>query len=291
MSISGQNLSIVIVTLKSEKVIHQCIKSINKNIPIIVIENSDNSEFKANLEANYINVKCILSKENLGMGAGNNIGIKSAETDYVFIINPDVTLENNTLDELFLASKFLSDFSIISPISSNIDFPNYGKLKKEKIFNEENKPFKVDYVDGYAMLFNKKKFKDNFYFDENFFLYMENNDLCMRVINDGGSIFVVPKAKINHTGANTVDSRFIEEIEFSRNWHWIWSKFYFNKKHFGFFRAIKVCLSTYFTSLLKFSFYLIIKNSFKKKIYFNRASGFYNALLGRASWYRPNLKD
>ena len=291
MSISGQNLSIVIVTLKSEKVIHQCIKSINKNIPIIVIENSDNSEFKANLEANYINVKCILSKENLGMGAGNNIGIKSAETDYVFIINPDVTLENNTLDELFLASKFLSDFSIISPISSNIDFPNYGKLKKEKIFNEENKPFKVDYVDGYAMLFNKKKFKNNFYFDENFFLYMENNDLCMRVINDGGSIFVAPKAKINHTGGNTVDSRFIEEIEFSRNWHWIWSKFYFNKKHFGFFRAIKVCISTYFTSLLKFSFYLIIKNSFKKKIYFNRASGFYNALLGRASWYRPNLKD
>ena len=291
MSISGQNLSIVIVTLKSEKVIHQCIKSINKNIPIIVIENSDNSEFKANLEANYKNVKCILSKENLGMGAGNNIGIKSAETDYVFIINPDVTLENNTLDELFLASKFLSDFSIISPISSNIDFPNYGMLKNEKIFNEKNKPFQVDYVDGYAMLFNKKKFKDNFYFDENFFLYMENNDLCMRVINDGGSIFVAPKAKINHTGGNTVDSRFIEEIEFSRNWHWIWSKFYFNKKHFGFFKAIKVCVSTYFTSLLKFSFYLIIKNSFKKKIYFNRASGFYNALLGRASWYRPNLKD
>ena len=291
MSISGQNLSIVIVTLKSEKVIHQCIKSINKNIPIIVIENSDNSEFKANLEANYKNVKCILSKENLGMGAGNNIGIKSAETDYVFIINPDVTLENNTLDELFLASKLLSDFSIISPISSNIDFPNYGMFKKEKIFNEKNKPFQVDYVDGYAMLFNKKKFKDNFYFDENFFLYMENNDLCMRVINDGGSIFVAPKAKINHTGGNTVDSRFIEEIEFSRNWHWIWSKFYFNKKHFGFFKAIKVCVSTYFTSLLKFSFYLIIKNSFKKKIYFNRASGFYNALLGRASWYRPNLKD
>mgnify|MGYP006132807871 FL=1 len=132
MSISGQNLSIVIVTLKSEKVIHQCIKSINKNIPIIVIENSDNSEFKANLEANYINVKCILSKENLGMGAGNNIGIKSAETDYVFIINPDVTLENNTLDELFLASKLLSDFSIISPVSSNIDFPNYGMFKKKK---------------------------------------------------------------------------------------------------------------------------------------------------------------
>ena len=291
MSISGQNLSIVIVTLKSEKVIHQCIKSINKNIPIIVIENSDNSEFKGDLETNYKNVKCILSKENLGMGAGNNIGIKSAETDYVLIINPDVTLQSDTLDELFLASKLLSDFSILSPTSSNINFPNYGMFNEKKKLEEKNTPFKVDYVDGYAMIFNKKKFKNNLYFDENFFLYMENNDLCMRVINEGGSIFVAPKAKINHAGGKTVDPRFVEEIEFSRNWHWVWSKFYFNKKYFGLFRAIKETILTYLSSILKILFYTITKNNFKKKIYINRASGFYNALLGRASWYRPNLKD
>ena len=291
MSISGQNLSIVIVTLKSEKVIHQCIKSINAKIPIIIIENSNNSKFKADMEASYKNVRCILSKENLGMGTGNNIGIKMAVTDYVFVINPDVILETKTLDELFHASELLSDFSILAPASSDINFPNYGMLEERKIFNEKNKPFQVDYVDGYAMLFNKKKFKNNLYFDENIFLYMENNDLCKRVINEGGSIFVAPKAKINHLGANTVDSKFNEEIEFSRNWHWIWSKFYFNKKHFGLLRAIKVCILTYFSSLLKFSFFFIIRNHFKKKIYFNRASGFYNALLGRASWYRPNLKD
>ena len=64
MSISGQNLTIVIVTLKSEKVIHNCIKSINKNLPIIVVENSNNIEFKTNLEKTYANVKCILSDNN-----------------------------------------------------------------------------------------------------------------------------------------------------------------------------------------------------------------------------------
>ena len=50
MSISRQNLSIVIVTLKSEKVINQCIESIGSDIPIIVVENSLNSTFKNNLE-------------------------------------------------------------------------------------------------------------------------------------------------------------------------------------------------------------------------------------------------
>ena len=101
MSISRQNLSVVIVTLKSEKVIYKCIDSINQDIPIIVVENSSNQKFKQDLESKYKNLKCILSKSNLGMGAANNIGIKSSSTDYVLILNPDVILQNNTLDEIF----------------------------------------------------------------------------------------------------------------------------------------------------------------------------------------------
>ena len=76
MSLSGQNLSIVIVTIKSEKVIHDCIKSIDQNIPIIIVENSNNYEFKKNLESQYKNLKCVITEKNLGMGAANNKGIK-----------------------------------------------------------------------------------------------------------------------------------------------------------------------------------------------------------------------
>ena len=291
MSISRQNLSIVIVTLKSEKIIDQCIQSINQDLPIIVIENSNNQKFKDKLESKYQNLKCILSKSNLGMGAGNNIGIKLAKTDYVLILNPDVTLEPNTLEEIYLASKKISEFSVISPISSDLNFPNYGMINREKKIKELKLPFKVDYVDGFAMLLNKKKFNDNIYFDENFFLYLENNDLCLRVNRKGGSVFVIPTAKINHGGAKTVDMKYKNEVELSRNWHWVWSKFYFNKKHFGFFKAIKECSLNYFSSLIKILFYFLINNNFKKKIYYYRASGFYNSLIGKKSWYRPNLED
>ena len=286
MSISRQNLSAVIVTLKSGNVIHECIKSINQNIPIIVVENSNNQRFKEDLESQYKNLECILSKSNIGMGAGNNIGIKSAKTDYVYILNPDATLEPNTLDEIFLASKKVPEFSILSPINADLNFPNYKKSSKEKY-----SPFQVEYVDGFSMLLNKKKFEDNIYFDENFFLYLENNDLCLRVNKAGGSIFIVPTAKINHGGAKTVDSKHKDEVELSRNWHWIWSKFYFNKKHYGLFKAVKEGTLRYFLSILKFLFYFLINDKVKKKIYFNRASGFYNALLGKSSWYRPRLDD
>ena len=288
MSISGQNLTIIIVTLKSENIIHQCIKSIDQNVPIIVVENSNNKKFKHDLESRYQNLKCILSGSNLGMGAGNNVGIKAATTDYVLILNPDATLEPNSLDKLFLASKKLSEFTILSPINVDLNFPNY---KTNETSEDKDTPFQVDYVDGFSMLLNKNKFINDIYFDENFFLYLENNDLCIRIKRQGGSIYIVPTAKINHEGSKTVDTKYKEEVELSRNWHWIWSKFYFNKKNFNFLKALKECLPTFISSILKILFYTLLNNRFKKKIYLNRASGFYNALLGKSSWYRPKIDN
>jgi len=287
MSISRQNLSIIIVTLKSDEVIHQCIESIDNEIPIIVVENSNNFEFKKELESKYKNLQCILSNSNLGMGAANNIGINAAKTDYVFIINPDVILEKNTLEELFKASNELSKFVILSPLDKT--FKNYRMKNSQK--DNIDFPFEVDSVDGFSMLVNKKNFKEKFFFDENFFMYLENNDLCKRIIDNDGSIFIVPKSKINHLAAKAVESKFFQEIEFSRNWHWIWSKFYYNKKHFGFFKAFVDGFPTFFLSIFKYLFFTLINNKVKKKIYFNRASGFYNALIGNRSWYRPNFKD
>ena len=283
MSISRQNLTIVIVTLKSENIIDQCLETIDKKIPIIVVENSNNQKFKNKLESKYQNLKCILAESNLGMGAGNNIGIKEAKTEFILILNPDVLLEKNTLDELFLASQKLSNFSIIAPLEKK--YINYG------ISNNKNNefPFEVQWVDGFAMLLNKKNFKNKIYFDENFFMYLENNDLCKRIIDDKGSIYIVPKSRIKHLAAQAVDERFSDEVEFSRNWHWIWSKFYYSKKHFGFFKASYQGIPKYFSSIIKFLFYFLINNKRKRKIYFNRASGFYNAFIGKPSWYRPKI--
>ena len=206
MSISRQNLSILIVTLKSENVIHQCIKSINKDMPIIVVENSSNSKFKEDLEKKYTNVKCTLSFKNLGMGSGNNLGIKLSSTDYVLILNPDVILETNTIDEIILAFKTIQDFAILAPILADKNYPNYQLDQNNEFSIQTEKAFKVKNVDGFAMLLNKKKLEnilpkeisndEQNYFDENFFMYLENDDLCKRAINNGGNIYVVPKAKI-----------------------------------------------------------------------------------------------
>jgi len=294
MSITKQNLTAIIVTFKSENVIHNCIKSIDSEIKILVVDNSNNIRFKENLEKEYKNVECLLSSENLGMGAGNNLGLKHVKTDFAFILNPDVILEDDTIKELIEKSKDLQSFGIIAPIEINKNFPNFKQDKTSSNNFESLTPFTVKSVDGYAMVLNLKKLNqiDKFYyFDENFFMYLENDDLCKRLKDNNEKIYIIPSSRIKHLGGKAVDETYKYEIELSRNWHWIWSKFYFNKKHHGYFFALIKGLPTFISSVLKFLFNLMVNNNQKKKIYLNRVLGFVNALAGRKSYLRPKIND
>ena len=292
MSISRHNLSVIIVSFNSDHVIDRCIESIDNTIEIIVVDNSNNIKFKNKIEKKYKNVRCFLSKKNIGMGAGNNLGIKNVNKDFALILNPDVILEDNSINEIIEASKNIGTFGIIAPLSNKNEYPNY-KLDKKNNFNSE-KAFQVKSVDGYAMLLNLKRLKeieDFNFFDENFFLYLENDDLCKRIKNLGENIFIIPKAKINHLGGEAVNPQHQTEIELSRNWHWMWSKFYFNKKHYGYPIAFVKILNNLISAKIKFFYYLITFNKFKRKKYKMRLSGLFNSMIGNKSFYRPKLDN
>ena len=290
MSITRQNLSVIIVSYKSDYVIENCINSIHSEIEIVVVDNSNNDQLKEKIETKYKNVKYILSKENLGMGAGNNLGIKNVNKDFVLILNPDVTLEKSSIDEMIIASQEIENFGIIAPLSDKSEYPNYT-LKKKTDF-DPIKPFKVKSVDGYAMLLNLKKLKklNGFYFfDENFFLYLENEDLCLRLEKNDENIYIVPKSRIHHLGGKAVDPKYKNEIEYLRNWHWMWSKFYFNKKHYGYLIALFKVFKNLISAKIKFFYYLITFNTFKRKIYQMRLLGLMSSMIGKNSYYRPNI--
>ena len=290
MSITRQNLSVIIVSYKSDYVIENCINSIHSEIEIVVVDNSNNNQLKEKIETKYKNVKYILSKENLGMGAGNNLGIKNVNKDFVLILNPDVTLEKSSIDEIIIASEEIENFGIIAPLSDKSEYPNY--ILKKKTDFDPIKPFKVKSVDGYAMLLNLKKLKklnDFYFFDENFFLYLENEDLCLRLQKNDEDIYIVPKSRIHHLGGKAVDPKYKNEIEYLRNWHWMWSKFYFNKKHYGYLIALFKVFKNLISAKIKFFYYLITFNTFKRKIYQMRLLGLMSSMIGKNSYYRPNI--
>ena len=287
MEFTSNNLTFVIVTFNSRKVIYDCLNSLPKDFHKLIIENSSDAELKKELEQNYDKTKVILS-ENIGMGAGNNLGIVKSNTQYVYVLNPDVTLKHDTLLNINNSISELKNFAILSPLSDNPLYPNYklnfGNVKKHdsKIISE------IEEIDGYSMIINKNYFDNKNFFDENFFMYLENVDLCLRAKKNGGKLFIIKNSKIHHLGAQAVDNKYSEEIELSRNWHWMWSKLYFNKKHRGFFISLFYGLIILLQNFLKYSFCLITLNQ-KKNIYRMRMSGVINALLGRRSWYRPEI--
>jgi GT2 family glycosyltransferase len=277
-----KNITFVIVSFKSGHIIEQCIKSINSNIKIIIVENSDNIHIKNYLENKFSNVDVIIAKENLGYGKGNNLGISKVNTQYVFILNPDAILAENCLAELYKAHSILKDdFSILAPNYSN----NYG------FFSDQNNHLKkeimeVDYVKGFAILINLKNVTFDKIFDENFFLFLEEIDLCKRIKNNGGKIFVIQKSKVQHLEKQASGDSL--NVELCRNWHWMWSLFYYNYKHFGFFKAYKVTIPKLFSSIVKLVVALILFDKKKFLIHYFRLSGLFNAFLKKPSWLRPS---
>ena len=277
-----KNITFVIVSFKSSHIIEKCIQSINSNMKIIVVENSNNFAVKKHLENKFLNVEVVIANDNLGYGKGNNLGISKVKTQYAFILNPDVVLEKNCLNELSKAQMNLKDdFTILAPNLST----NYGYFSDQKN-NFQNEILEVDYAKGFAILINLKKLNFDKIFDENFFLFLEEIDLCRRIKDSGGRIFVALNSEMQHLEKQA--SEYSLNIELCRNWHWMWSLFYYNYKHFGILTAYRIAIRKFFSSLFKLFLSLFF---FKKKeflIHYYRLSGLFNAFLKRPAWFRSD---
>ena len=178
------DLTIVIVTYKTNiQVLKNCLNSINKEVRTIIIENSNYFENKKEIEDQFPNVEILCTGLNLGMGAGNNFGLEKVITKYALILNPDIICNNNFFTNV---AKYLEgniDFSLIGSVyedHTNYDsagFFNNKSLTKAKYIAEINL-YEVDWIAGHTILVNLKKFKEKKIFDENFFLFFEEIDLC-----------------------------------------------------------------------------------------------------------------
>ena len=276
------DLTVIITSFHSRNKIFNCINSIEKNIKVIVIENSNDQILKKEIQSNHQNVECILSKENLGYGAGNNLGLSMVKTSYALILNPDVTLINGAISKFFLTINNLKDFGVIAPVSHNEKYNNFN-LAVDREIKE------VDNVKGFAMFLNMKNLKKINFFDDNFFLYFEEIDLCKRLKENNSKIFIDPTIEVNHIGGTSHNSVIEKPMELSRNWHWMWSTFYFHKKHYGYLSAIIKILPKLFSSFFKFIIFFITFQKGKSEIYKHRILGIINSVLLRKSSFRPKL--
>ena len=293
------NLSIVIVSYKSDHLIEKIISSCPSEFEIIIIENSVNKELKIKLENKYSNVKVILPKKNLGYGSAINLGLGISKNNYVFCLSPDVEIDKKCFQEILDILKKFDNFTILAPTYLNESI--HKNYIISEIFKKENdnkvekyilKP--VSEIDGAAFIINKSNLESTKIMDENFFLYFESTDMCMNLIKQGKKIFVTDNLKFIHLGTSSSNPSIKKEINFNRNWHYAWSKFYLFRKHYNYFYALKKTLKNFFHSLkwflickIKYKYSNQKKDKIDQDLHKAVLMGLINSYLLRKSSYRP----
>jgi N-acetylglucosaminyl-diphospho-decaprenol L-rhamnosyltransferase len=262
----NKNLTVIAVIYNTKKkLLDSFINTIDRNYNILLVDNSE----ICNL--NYLNSKKNItiyhSSKNNGNGDGINIALKKVNTPYAIYFDLDTFFEKNFLQKIEKYIFKIPNFSILIPnINNSSDSP--------KDF------FEVYNSQGAAMLFNVSEIVKIGMFDTNYFLYREESDLFLRCQKFNKKIFVLPKINIKHNGSSSIEGDNIDLalIEL-RNWHYMWSYFYFFKKNYSYFFAIKKTYSFLFKDFIKLILFLIKKDRINICIRISRLTGLLSSIL------------
>ena len=262
------DVTILIVAFKPKyDLLVSQIQKFNENFPILIINNSE--EKLDNYFYDCKNVKVIESERNSGNGAGINLGLKNCDTNYVIYLDIDVVIDEKNLIKFLKYAKKIKKFGVLIPNSIN--------------YNPKSKILKKWDIEGSIMLFNKKILNNKIKFDENYFLYYEETDFffnCMKMKID---IFFITKIIFFHNNASSIDTDKKDEIKALREWHFMWSKYYFYKKNFGLVKALRINLPYFFKDCVKLLIYLIVLDINAINLRYNRITGFINSLVNLKS--------
>lgn len=192
---------------------------------VIYVDNCSTDGSVEFVQDNYPNIKLIRNNIIHGFGHNNNLGAKEAKGKYIAIVNPDIQLLEGSIDKLFSFSEANKDVGIVVPKLLNSDFSLQYSVRKfitvgflltrmlTKGNDGSNKanvnhylckdidPNKTQYVNwsiGAALFLSRDFFNSLKGFDEDYFLYMEDEDICLRSWKAGKPVIYYPESEMIH---------------------------------------------------------------------------------------------
>jgi GT2 family glycosyltransferase len=204
----------IVLNYNSAATIKACLDSLYRqnyqNLEIIVVDNASKDGSFELAKKLYPKSYFIANRRNLGFSAGNNQAIRYAlekMADFIFLLNSDAEVEMDTIEKLVRVAIENEKSGIFSPIiydpTGSVWFSggkiSYLRMKTlHQIGVASENPYDTDYATGCAMLIKKEVFKKIGLLDEDFFLYCEDAEFCLRARHAGFSIVIVPQAKVSH---------------------------------------------------------------------------------------------
>lgn len=242
-------VSLIILSFNTKTLLHACLASLYKHIKdiefeVIVIDNASKDGSVEMVEEEFKEVKLIQNKENVGFAKGCNQAAKYAKGKYLLFLNSDTELRDNTIKDAIMILEKKKELAVVGGSLQNQDgttshscghfltpFWVFAMLfGVDKFINKQptRKEKKVDWVSGGCMLIKRSMFEEVRGFDEHFFMYIEDMELCYRIKHAGYSILYYPNFAVNHRAQGSSSRGFAIE-------HIYRGLLYFYKKHKTFF--------------------------------------------------------
>jgi GT2 family glycosyltransferase len=230
--VSNSTVSIVIVNYNGGGVIIDCLASIfqhldTASVEVIVVDNNSRDRSPDLIEQKFPEVHLLRQSENLGFGAANNIGAHHAQGTYLFLLNSDTLIQSNILPALMSKLDSAPDIGIVGPrllnpdgsfqLSAAYEIGLWGEWRTLQEVRKYRQPARrpalaqqygadqdVDIIVGAAMLMRRSHFFAIGGFDEHFFMYFEESDLCQRFRDAGYRLLYTPAVSLIHIGGFSV---------------------------------------------------------------------------------------
>lgn len=255
---AGVDISVVIVSWNTREDLRECLRSLHESglegAEVIVVDNASADGSAEMVSREFPRVTVISNPENLGFGRAANQGIRISNGRYAFLLNPDSTVSANALRDLVRFGDENSDVGIFGPKVLNLDgtlqyscrsFPTLGaglfrntvlgRLFPKNAYTmdylmtdwDHAETRDVDWLSGAAMVVRRKLVNEIGGFDERFFMYCEDVDLCYRAKQNGWRVTYFPKVIVRHAIGRSSDknaNRMI--VEFHKSMYRFFQKNY-----------------------------------------------------------------
>ncbi len=229
-------IGIVIVSYESAAVLGACLKSIPQGHKVIVVDNASR-DASAKIAADA-GARVVRNHSNFGFGRACNIGAHHLSASHVLFLNPDAILGKETLTQLQQAIQRYPEAGAFSPKivlphgERSFRYASHMEDQGSRYVSPEEVPMGdccVHFIDGAAMLCNRKVFLSLGGFDEDLFLYYEDDDLSFRMKNARRSLIYVPSAVVHHQ--KKCSSNPSLRLDYRRAWHETRSRIIVSNKH------------------------------------------------------------
>ncbi len=252
---STDEFTVVIVTYNSAHCLPSLSRTLSKLKNIIFVDNASEDKTIESINSFFPHATIISLEKNVGFGAANNKALTLVQTPYALLLNPDCETKEDFFSKLITSANKFIDAAIIAPhlisrdgsTEINYRWPvTYWKSKGDKA----DGPCCVGFVCGAVMLIKLSEMQDIGFFDEEFFLYYEDDDLCQRIFKHKKQIILDPTLEVIHYSRGSVKGGNPLKHEFIRGFHNAQSKLLFEKKYFGKRRYQQLKIKTLILAIL-----------------------------------------